>query len=89
MRSRYNQRLQAQLPVYRFRMRNPKYAPMRRSQIVERCLVTMRLVRALSRANPRTVYRNARINVDGIRLHETMTGENTVLNDFFNTKDFY
>ena len=34
-------------------------------------------------------YRNARINVDGIRLHETMTGENTVLNDFFNTKDFY
>lgn len=33
-------------------------------------------------------YRNARINVDGIRLHETMTGENTVLNDFFNTKDF-
>ncbi|WP_252897798.1 polysaccharide deacetylase family protein [Amylolactobacillus amylophilus] len=34
-------------------------------------------------------YRNARINVDGIRLHETMIGENTVLNDFFNTKDFY
>lgn len=34
-------------------------------------------------------YRNARINVDGIRLHETVTGQNTVLNDFFNAKDFY
>lgn len=34
-------------------------------------------------------YRNARINVDGIRLHETVTGQNNVLNDFFNARDFY
>ena len=32
-------------------------------------------------------YRNSRINVDGIRFESELTGENTVLNAFFNTKD--
>lgn len=32
-------------------------------------------------------YRNSRINVDGIRFESELTGKNTVLNSFFNTKD--
>ena len=32
-------------------------------------------------------YRNSRINVDGIRFESELTGENTILNAFFNTKD--
>jgi peptidoglycan/xylan/chitin deacetylase (PgdA/CDA1 family) len=31
-------------------------------------------------------YRNARINVDGIRFASTLDGSNTMLNQFFNTK---
>lgn len=34
-------------------------------------------------------YRNARINVDGIRFDSELSGKNTVLDDFISVKDVY